>query len=128
MFIKTLGGKFHRATITGADVNYEGSICIDSNLLAKAQLKTYTAVNVWNVTNGNRIETYVLPGKKGEFCINGAAAHLFNVNDIVIVAWWRYWDPNTGIQLEPNIYLMDKLNRIKKAEDFDTDTKTYTVT
>jgi aspartate 1-decarboxylase len=82
-----LSGKIHRATVTGADLEYEGSITLDLDLMEAAGMMVYEKVQVLDVTNGARLETYVIPGERGsgEVCINGAAAHLVNKGDIVII-------------------------------------------
>ena len=79
--------KIHRATVTEADLNYIGSITIDQKLMETAGIAEYEKVQVLDITNGNRIETYTIKGKSGsgEICINGAAAHLINKGDMVII-------------------------------------------
>ena len=85
-----LKSKIHRATVTEANVEYEGSISIDLDLLEAADLHPYEQVDVWDCTNGARLSTYVIPGVRGsgEICINGAAAHLVKPHDKVIIASW----------------------------------------
>ena len=80
--------KIHRATVTHADVEYEGSVTIDVDLLRAADILPYEKVAVWNVTRGTRLETYALEGEAGSgvICINGAAAHLNQPGDLVILA------------------------------------------
>lgn len=113
---KFLGGKLHTATVTDANVNYEGSISIDQDLMDLAGIREYESVNVWNVTNGNRIETYAIVAPRGsrEICVNGAAAHLFSRGDVVIIAWWQ-WVGNNGKQRIPKIVILDKNNGIKSV-------------
>lgn len=87
MLVKLMKSKIHRATVTRADLDYEGSIGIDDELLELAGLLPGEAVHVWNVNNGRRFETYALPSpRSGEICINGAAARLAVVGDSVIIA------------------------------------------
>ncbi|GAV31903.1 aspartate 1-decarboxylase alpha chain [Coriobacteriaceae bacterium EMTCatB1] len=83
-----LGGKIHRATVTEARLDYEGSITIDQDLLDAAGILEHEAVEVWNVTNGSRLRTYAIAGTRGSgvVCVNGAAAHLAQRGDLVIVA------------------------------------------
>lgn len=83
-----LKSKIHRALVTQADVNYEGSITIDEELMDLTDIKEYELVRVWDVTNGNRLETYAIKGPRGSRVIgmNGAAAHLIRKSDIVIIA------------------------------------------
>jgi len=80
-------GKIHRCTVTGADLNYVGSITIDPALLRAAHLLPHTAVDVVNITNGARLTTYVIEGPEGSgaVCLNGAAAHHFKVGDLAII-------------------------------------------
>lgn len=77
--------KLHNATVTGANLKYEGSITIGKTLLAISGIETFDKVQVLNITNGNRIETYVIEGEGSEICLNGAAAHLFKEGDQVII-------------------------------------------
>ncbi len=83
-----LKSKIHRATVTEANIEYEGSVTIDKNLLDAADMLPYERVEIWDCTNGNRLSTYVIeeePGT-GEICVNGAAAHLIKPGDLVIIA------------------------------------------
>ncbi len=83
-----LKSKIHRATVTEANVEYEGSVTIDQDLLDAADLLPYERVDIWDCTNGARLSTYVIEGERGsgEICINGAAAHLIKPGDRVIIA------------------------------------------
>src|ERR1700731_1297741 len=83
-----LKSKVHRATVTHADVDYEGSLTLDAQLLAAANILPYEEVHVWNVTRGTRLRTYAMVGEAGSgiVCVNGAAAHLAQPGDLVIVA------------------------------------------
>ena len=87
MQIEVLKSKIHRVTVTEANVNYIGSITIDENLMDAAQIIEYEKVHVVNVTNGERLITYVIRGERGSgiICLNGAAAHKANIGDIVII-------------------------------------------
>src|SRR2546421_12987896 len=87
MLLKLMKSKIHRATVTRADLNYEGSIGIDENLLESAGILAGEAVHFWNINNGQRCETYALPSTRGsgEICLNGAAARLVQAGDPVIV-------------------------------------------
>ena len=86
--------KIHRATVTTTDLNYVGSIVIDENLMRRTDIISGERVSVWNVTNGERIETYALPGSAGagDIIINGAAAHKFHEKDIIIVVAFALTD------------------------------------
>ena len=87
MIVKALKSKIHRATVTDANIDYVGSITIDKALMSAANLFPYEQVQVLNITNGNRLDTYVIEGKEnsGEICMNGAAAHLVSPSDLIIV-------------------------------------------
>ena len=87
LILNMLKCKIHRATVTEANLHYVGSITIDEDLMDAAGLLEYESVHVLNITNGNRLETYVIKGERGSgcICINGAAAHLINKNDLVII-------------------------------------------
>lgn len=108
-----LKSKIHRATVTEADVNYVGSITLDSDLLERVDLWPGELVHVWNVTNGERLETYVIAGEPGSgvVCMNGPAAHRIRQGDVVIVAAFALSDePVTAKQIlvdDRNRYLRD---------------------
>ncbi len=107
-----LKSKIHRATVTEADVNYIGSITIDSELIERVDLMPNELVHVWNATNGQRLETYVIPGPPGSgvICMNGPAAHLIQVGDVVIVAAFTFTDE----PVTPKQILVDERNRYLK--------------
>ena len=117
---KMMRAKIHRATVTQADVDYEGSITIDRTLMDATDLLPNEAVCVWNVTNGNRFETYVVEGRRdgGEICVNGAAAHLVTPGDLVIIASFSWMDEAAARTHEPKVVFVDEQNRIreKRAE------------
>lgn len=85
-----LKSKIHRATVTEANIEYEGSVTIDPILLDAADMLPYEQVDIWNCTNGNRLTTYIIEGERGQgqICVNGAAAHLMKPGDLVIIASW----------------------------------------
>lgn len=113
MLRKVLRSKIHRATVTHADLHYEGSITLSPELIELAGLNEYEAVNIWDVTNGNRIETYVIRGESGtnDIAINGAAAHLIKPGDIVIIACFQYLAENDLVDFEPRLVFVDSNNR-----------------
>jgi len=117
---KLMRAKIHRATVTQADVDYEGSITIDQRLLDATDLLPNEAVCVWNVTNGNRFETYVVEGPpdSGVICVNGAAAHLVSPGDLVIIAAFSWMDEDAARRHRPKVVFVDEHNRIreKRAE------------
>ncbi len=113
-----LKSKIHRATVTDADLHYEGSISIDENLLKAADILPHEHVHIWDVTNGNRFETYALAAPKGSrtICINGAAAHLAKKGDIVIITSFAVLDEKKIKNHEPKVILVDKENKIAKKK------------
>jgi len=117
---KMMRAKIHRATVTQADLDYEGSISIDRTLMDATDLLPNEAVCVWNVTNGNRFETYVVEGEhdSGCVCVNGAAAHLVNPGDLVIIAAFTWLEEAAARRHEPKVVFVDEQNRIraKRAE------------
>ena len=114
MKIKLLKSKIHRATITSASLDYEGSISIDQSLLAAANIAPYEKVHVLDITNGARLETYALPvDTKGEICINGAAAHLVHPNDVVIIVSYAQMSVEEGKNFTPAIIYPNEANEIK---------------
>ncbi|HBE70907.1 MAG TPA: aspartate 1-decarboxylase, partial [Planctomycetaceae bacterium] len=88
MYRKLLRSKIHRATVTQADLDYEGSLTLPPKLMRAADVLAHESVHVWNVTRGTRLETYAIEGEEGsqDICANGAAAHLIRPGDIVIIA------------------------------------------
>ncbi len=111
MYRKFLKSKIHRAKITGADLEYQGSITIDKDLMELADIKAFEFVDIWDITNGARFETYVIEGKRGsgEICVNGAAARLVSKNDLIIIASHTYIDENQTVP-EPRIVFVDVNN------------------
>jgi aspartate 1-decarboxylase len=108
--------KIHRATVTGADLNYVGSITIDPVLMEAADLMEYEQVSVVNVNNGARFETYVIPGvpDRGEICLNGAAARLVHPGDKVIVISYAQYDEAEMATYRPQFIFVDEQNRISR--------------
>lgn len=114
MLTEVLKAKIHRLTVTGADVDYEGSITIDEDLLDAAGLQAYEKVHIADVTNGARFETYIMRGKRGSgvICLNGAAARLVSIGDIVIVMAYCFIDQTELPQFCPRIIHVDETNKI----------------
>ncbi len=110
---KMLKSKIHRATVTGADLHYEGSITIDQDLLEAADILPYEAVDIWNVTYGTRFQTYAIEGQRGSgtICINGAAARLVSRGDLVIIASWQEMEGALAAVHEPKLVFVDDRNR-----------------
>lgn len=113
MQITMLKCKIHRATITDADLHYEGSITLPRELVELAGLKVYEKVLVANVDNGNRFETYVILGEQGGICLNGAAAHLGKAGDKIIIMAWTQMDESEAQGFEPKVVHVDERNRPK---------------
>ena len=114
---RMLKSKIHRARVTEADLDYEGSITISPELLKAANILPYEAVNVWNVTAGTRFETYAITGESGstEICVNGAAAHLVTPGDLVIIATFSQVLEEDCAQVNPTVVFVDQFNRIKES-------------
>ncbi len=110
-----LKSKIHRATVTDADVNYEGSITLDSRLMEAADILPYEQVHVLDINNGSRLTTYVIEGNpgSGEVAINGAAARLVNVGDLVIILTYREMEDGVARTCEPRLVYVDGENRIR---------------
>ena len=110
---KMLRGKIHRATVTGADLHYEGSVTIVAMLMDGAGLIENEAVSIWNVTNGERFETYALRGEpdSGVVCINGAAAHKASRGDLVIIAAFGWMADEEALAWKPKVVFVDERNR-----------------
>jgi aspartate 1-decarboxylase len=106
--------KIHRATVTHADLEYEGSVTIDEDLLEAANIWEYEAIHVWNITRGTRLVTYAITGERGSgvICINGAAAHLNKPGDMVILATFAELDDSEARTFAPAVVLVDGKNRI----------------
>jgi aspartate 1-decarboxylase len=106
--------KIHRATVTHADLEYEGSVSIDEDLLDAAGILEYEAIHVWNITRGTRLQTYAIKGQRGSgvVCINGAAAHLNKPGDLVILATFAELDDAELAGFKPKVVLVDAKNRI----------------
>ncbi len=109
-----LKGKIHRATVTDADLNYEGSISIDPVLCEAADLLPHERVEIYNCNNGNRFATYVIHGKAGEICLNGAAARLVHRGDVVIIAAYGDYEDQEAKNLHPRVVHVDAKNRIRE--------------
>ena len=117
-----LKSKVHRATVTEADLDYEGSLTLDQELMDAADLREFEGIAVYNITNGSRFETYVIKGQRGSgtVCINGAAAHLAGPGDMVIIASYAWMEEQEVLNRQPRIVLVDGKNRIKRVKDRHT--------
>ncbi len=115
MELTMLKCKIHRAVVTDADLNYEGSISVDPSLCDAAQLHEFERVDVYNCNNGARFSTYVIYGKPGEICLNGAAARHVCKGDIVIIAAYVGINASEVKSHHPNLVFVDEKNKIKSV-------------
>ena len=121
MFRTMLGGKIHRATVTEADLNYVGSITIDQDLLDAAGILVNEKVAIVNNNNGERFETYTIPGERGSgvVCLNGAAARLVQKGDIVIIMSYVMLSEPEITAHEPKVVLVDEHNKIRDILSYE---------
>jgi aspartate 1-decarboxylase len=106
--------KIHRATVTDANLDYEGSVTIDAELLRAADILPFERVHIWNVTRGARIETYALEAEAGSgvVCVNGAGAHQNKPGDVVIIATFAELEADEVARHVPTVVLVDERNRV----------------
>ncbi|OGN90989.1 MAG: aspartate 1-decarboxylase [Chloroflexi bacterium RBG_13_46_14] len=107
-----LKSKIHRARVTGADIDYEGSIAIDTRLMEAADILPFEQVAILNINNGTRFETYAIKGEKGEICINGAAARLAVKGDTVIILTYQQMEEEQARTYSPKLVHVDSNNDI----------------
>jgi aspartate 1-decarboxylase len=112
-----LKSKIHRATVTGADLDYEGSLTVDADLLEAADILPYEQIHVWDVTNGNRLITYALEGERGSgvMQVNGGGAHKVKKGDVVIVATFTTTTSKRARKHEPRVVFVDGKNRPRRT-------------
>jgi len=125
MYRTLLKSKIHRALVTDANVDYEGSITIDRHLMDLAYLQPYEQVHIYNISNGNRFLTYVIEGERqsGDICINGAAAHLTSTGDLVIIANYATYSENEARLHKPRLIYVDENNVVTNIADHITNLK-----
>ena len=116
MILTMMKAKLHRATVTQCDINYEGSITVDSALLEEAGILPNEQVDVLDITNGARFTTYAIEGKAGSgiIGINGAAARLVAQGDLVIIVAYAQMDAAEAKRHKPTVLLLDEKNRVKR--------------
>ncbi len=114
---RLMRSKIHRATVTGADLNYEGSIALDTRLIEAAKLVPFEQVDIYNCNNGERFSTYVIEGHSAEICLNGAAARLVQPGDIVIIVSYLSCDIHEARKHKPQVVFVDEKNRIKNIRE-----------
>ncbi|MBN1375263.1 MAG: aspartate 1-decarboxylase [Dehalococcoidia bacterium] len=117
-----LKSKIHRARVTDCNIDYEGSVTIDTDLLRAADILPYERVEILNVNNGARFSTYAIEGNAGggDICLNGAAARLADKNDIVIILTYQEVDSKEAQYVKPRLVYVDEKNRIKSTKNVDT--------
>jgi aspartate 1-decarboxylase len=111
--------KIHRATVTEADIHYEGSLTVDASLLEAADILPYEQVHVWDITRGTRLRTYAIAGEPGSgiVCVNGAGAHLVHPGDLIIIATFTPMEDADARSHRPRIVVVDSKNRIRKTRE-----------
>lgn len=121
MEITMLKSKIHRATVTQAELDYVGSITIDGDLLDKAGILEYEKVQVVDINNGNRFETYTIRGESGSgiICLNGAAARCVQKNDKIIIMAYAQMSPQEAQQMRPTVVFVDDKNKIKQITEYE---------
>ena len=121
MELTLLKAKIHRATVTQADLDYVGSITIDSNLLAESGIMEYEMVAIADIDNGSRFETYVIAGEAGSgiICLNGAAAKCVNVGDKVIIMAYAQMTPDEAKSHKPTVLFVDDNNKIVRKAYYE---------
>lgn len=119
MTLEMLKGKIHRATVKQAELNYVGSITIDKELMKAAGIYEYEKVQVVNVNNGERFETYVISGENGMICLNGAAARCASVGDKVIIMAYAQLTPEEAENHKPTVVFVDENNKPMRIASYE---------
>lgn len=121
MMLTMLKGKIHRATVTQAELNYVGSITVDTELMKAAGILEYQMVQIVDVENGSRFETYTIAGEAGSgiICLNGAAARMVQPGDHIIIMAYAQLDENEVKNHQPNVVLVDDNNKIIKVAHYE---------
>lgn len=121
MQITMLQGKIHRATVTQAELDYVGSITVDEDLLNAAGIREYQMVQIVDVNNGNRFETYTIAGERGSgvMCLNGAAARCVSVHDKIILMAYAQMTPEEAEVNKPNVVFVDDENKISRVTNYE---------
>lgn len=122
MILTMLKGKIHRATVTQAELNYVGSITIDKTLMEAAGILENEKVQIVDINNGARLETYVIPGKResGVICLNGAAARLVQPGDKVIIIAYAQMNEDEARKYKPSVVFMNDNNTIKEITNYES--------
>lgn len=121
MTITMLKAKIHRATVTQAELDYVGSITVDMDLLEQAGILEYEKVQIVDVNNGSRFETYTIAGERGSgvMCLNGAAARMVQTGDKIILMAYAQVTPEEASELRPTVLFVDKKNKVTKVTNYE---------
>jgi aspartate 1-decarboxylase len=117
MILEMMKSKIHRATVTDADLNYEGSISLGPELIKAGQFYINEKVDILNCNNGNRFSTYIIEGRPGEVTLNGAAARLVQKGDVVIIVSYAHIEREIAAKHKPVVVFVDEKNRIREMRD-----------
>lgn len=121
MTITMLKAKIHRATVTQAELDYVGSITVDMDLLEQAGILEYEKVQIMDVNNGSRFETYTIAGERGSgvMCLNGAAARMVQTGDKIILMAYAQVTPEEASELRPTVLFVDEKNKVTKVTNYE---------
>lgn len=121
MTITMLKAKIHRATVTQAELDYVGSITVDMDLLEQAGILEYEKVQIVDVNNGSRFETYTIAGERGSgvICLNGAAARMVQTGDKIILMAYAQVTPEEASELRPTVLFVDEKNKVTKVTNYE---------
>ena len=121
MTITMLKAKIHRATVTQAELDYVGSITVDMDLLEQAGILEYEKVQIVDVNNGSRFETYTIAGERGSgvMCLNGAAARMVQTGDKIILMEYAQVTPEEASELRPTVLFVDEKNKVTKVTNYE---------
>lgn len=121
MTIKMLKAKIHRATVTQAELDYVGSITVDMDLLEQAGILEYEKVQIVDINNGSRFETYTIAGERGSgvMCLNGAAARMVQTGDKIILMAYAQVTPEEASELRPTVLFVDEKNKVTKVTNYE---------
>lgn len=121
MTITMLKAKIHRATVTQAELDYVGSITVDMDLLEQAGILEYEKVQIVDVNNGSRFETYTIAGERGSgvMCLNGAAARMVQTGDKIILIAYAQVTPEEASELRPTVLFVDEKNKVTKVTNYE---------
>jgi aspartate 1-decarboxylase len=116
MQITMLKSKIHRATVTEANLDYEGSVSICPDLMDYANILPFEQVHLWDITNGNRLITYALKGKEKQICVNGAGAKLIDVGDLIIIATFAEMSTDQAKDYDPKVVSVNEFNVLSSVK------------